>query len=46
MEKDDFKTNCIIVRWTQVYDHELIDDQNGDLYFIDIKQITSGNVSI
>ena len=44
MIRNEFERNCIVVRWTQIFENELIDDPSGDLYFVDIEQIIEGNV--
>ncbi|CAF1026685.1 unnamed protein product [Brachionus calyciflorus] len=43
MIRNEFERNCIVVRWTQIFENELIDDPSSDLYFVDIEQIIEGN---
>lgn len=46
MELNDFKKDCIVVKWTQISNDRVIEDPIGDLYLVDIDKISDGNVRI
>lgn len=44
MEIEEYNSECIVVEWTQISNFLEIEDHFGNLYFVDVNNITDGNV--